>query len=320
MKSLWNNPYVKSYLDHLQYEKGYAKETILQHRAVLNELLEFLVEEYSVLYDTDFLDIHIMHIRKFIQYLKVKKNNSNRNINSKYWRLHGFFRYLTERLDVPMKENPMKQIRPIQYTKKLPQYMTIEEVKEFLQAAQAECKHKARNYSMFLVFVQTGIRISELAGLRLQDCDLNNKTLRVLGKGNRERMIPLLEMTAEAIRAYLKVRSPKDASCRHLFLNHYGRAYCIGSIERIFHQIMGRTQIQDKKLTVHSLRHTCLTLLLQGGANIRVIKELAGHNNIRMTQIYLHVAAQDIKKGMQKHPLGQVKEESTTYGWIEKVV
>jgi site-specific recombinase XerD len=295
------NPYIKDFLIHLEMERGLSKGTIEGYRIDLSVFSQFL-DESGITTKTDFSEIKQAHIRKYLYYLKTKRNNTNKTIARKITALKTFFLYLKKSAESPVKINPMEEFDTIKFPKKLPQYMTLEEAKEFLEAAKESKYYCVRNYAMFLLALQTGIRVSELINLKIEDYNFENSTIRVMGKGQKERIIPLTQNTIEAIKNYLKERTEYHYY-DYIFITRNGTPISKRGMKNLFDNVLKRTSMKGRKLSMHKLRHTCMTLLLKEGVDIRIIKEIAGHESIATTQIYTHVVGEDIRKGMEKHPL-----------------
>lgn len=187
--------------------------------------------------------------------------------------------------------------------KRLPVYFTEEEAAALLEAAAA-FRYPARNVAMFRFFLQTGCRIGELLSLELSRLDLKGRTVRLIGKGNKERQVPLTERTCRALQEYLEVRRPVCANEPAVFLNKDGRAISRRGVQKLFERVCERAGLSRPGLSIHKLRHTCLTLLLQQGVDLVTLKQIAGHENISTTEIYLHVTQKEVRQAIEKHPLG----------------
>lgn len=294
------NPYIQDFLIHLEVERGLSKGTIEGYSIDLSVFTKFL-NEYKI--DTvNFSDINQSHIKKYLYYLKTERKNTNKTIARKITSLKTFFLYLKKSPESSVQISPVEDFDTIKFPKKLPQYMTLEEAKEFLEAARLCKYYGTRNYAMFLLTLQTGIRISELINLTVQDCSFENRTIRVMGKGQKERILPITEHTVEAVQNYLNERE-KYSYSDYLFITRNNTSISKRGMKDLFDNVLNRTSMKGRKLSMHKLRHTCMTLLLKEGVDIRIIKEIAGHESIATTQIYTHVTGEDIRKGMEKHPL-----------------
>jgi site-specific recombinase XerD len=200
-----------------------------------------------------------------------------------------------------MESNPTRRLRNVKTARKLPVFLNLEEAEAILTASK-DSKFPERDYAMMKLFLQTGCRLSELVGLELSQINLKEMYVRYLGKGSKERIVPLTESTSQAIRDYLAVRRPKTQSCKQVFLNNFGGAIAGESVQLYFKTICDKAGIEHKNLSIHKLRHTCFTLLLKAGVDIATIKEIAGHDDINTTSIYLHVTQNEVRAAMEKHP------------------
>ena len=160
------------------------------------------------------------------------------------------------------------------------------------------------NVAMFRFFLQTGCRIGELLTLDLDRLNLKERSVRLIGKGNKERQVPLTEKTCQVVEDYFKVRRPVSELETAVFLSKDGRAISRRGVQKLFERICVKAGLSRPGLSVHKLRHTCLTLLLQEGVDLVTLKEIAGHEHLSTTEIYLHVTQKEVRNAIEKHPLG----------------
>lgn len=298
------HPAVQDFLAYLEIERNASPGTIQGYRQDLEVFLRYLAGEMGVKpEDVDLEKVRRSHIRRFLAYLKKDRSNTSRTINRKLCALRSFYRFLKESDEWKLNADPAAGVASLKFSQKLPVYLTLDETEQLLASIKENSSYPERDYAIFLLFVQCGCRFSEVLNLTLDCIDLQEKTLRILGKGRKERIVPLTNRTVQALREYLRVRDPA-VSTDVLFLNNTGRPLQASGLRFIFRRVVERSSLKKKNLTPHKLRHTCLTLLLQAGVDIRTLQQIAGHSNISTTQIYTHVSQEEVRRGMEKHPLG----------------
>lgn len=164
-----------------------------------------------------------------------------------------------------------------------------------------------RDNAVLHLFLNSGLRLSELKNLSIDDLDLNNNKFSIIGKGNKERTGYINDITRKALDEYLKVRDKLNPKTKTLFVSRYGLKMSSTSIEKIAKRAYKQAKIDDEDYCVHTLRHTCATLLYRNGVDIRTIQELLGHVQIDTTEIYTHLHDQEVMDAMLDHPLSQFK-------------
>ena len=190
----------------------------------------------------------------------------------------------------------------------LPRYLTLEESQRLLQSVDG--MHKERDYCILCIFLNCGLRISEIAGMNLSD--VRSDHLRVLGKGNKERVVYLNDATAEAINNYLAIRKTTAAVDRNaLFLSSRRTRITREAIHAMVKKSLLRAGLDASKYSAHKLRHTAATLMLQNGVDVRTLQELLGHEHLNTTQIYTHVDSSDLRIAASANPLGHFDPEKT---------
>ena len=157
---------------------------------------------------------------------------------------------------------------------------------------------------MMQLFLQTGLRLDELTQLEKGDINLEEEYVRVRGKGDKERLVPLTETTIKALQTHLERMLPRAPEIKKVFLNQHGYPITTRGVQMVFDRICGAANLIKKGLSPHKLRHTCLALLYREDVDLMTLKELAGHDDIGSTEIYAHVDMGDVRKAVEKHPLG----------------
>ncbi len=230
-------------------------------------------------------------IKKFIRYLGEKKRNSS-TVARKISSLRSFFYFLNK--EGVISKNPLEEIEAPKLKRKLPTVLTISEIEKLFNTLENKKDLEGiRAKAMLELLYATGIRVSELLNLKINDLNLEEGFIRVFGKRDKERIVPMGEPAILAIKEYLNLVRPsllnkKDISIPYLFLNQRGKKLTRMGFWKILKKYVKLASI-EKKITPHTFRHTFATHLLEGGANLRVVQELLGHSNISTTQIYTKI-------------------------------
>ncbi len=271
--------YLEKYYLYLRVERKLGEATISSYK--------FDLENFSNFIKKDILNINkediINYINNLRSYLDV--SSINRHISS----LKGFYNYLII-IDV-IKTSPLEEVGLLKKVKSLPKYLTIEEVDKLLNFP-LETPYDYRNKAMLEVMYATGLRVSELVHLEYSNVDIYNAIIRVKGKGKKERIVPIGEVASHYLDLYIKEYRNKlinKKSYNELFLNNHGNPISRQGVNFILEEIRKKCGI-DTYLTPHILRHSFATHLLEGGADLRSIQEMLGHENISTTNIYTYVA------------------------------
>ena len=251
-------------------------------------------------------------IDDFIFYLRNTLDNSPKTRNRKLSSLRKFFKYLSDNNLIDY--NPTLNTRYATVEKRNPKYLTLNESKKMLsQTIKNEFKHKTRNYAMTCLFLNCGMRLSELVQINLTDIKFDEMTLRLQGKGNKERVIYLNEACTSALSEYLKIRPNEGVPADHknaLFISRNKRRISRRAVQDIVYNYLEKTGLGDQGLSVHKLRHTAATLMYQhGGVDVRVLQNVLGHENLGTTQIYTHVADEQVKHAIDSNPLSSVNKK-----------
>ncbi len=296
---------IQDFLNCLEVERGSSPNTIEGYANDLGLFVLFLKQNEL---PTNVEEITVQHLRQFLVYLKRERGNSPVTVKRKVSAIKSLFNFICRERVYGIDYNPAVQLATIKTSRKLPQILSLEECKSFLKGIKQASLFPQRDYAMFLLFLQSGCRLLELKSMRLLDLDLKEKTVRFLGKGSKERMVPLTGDTCRALESYLNVRCPR-VETDYLFLSTHGKPISKRGIQQIFRDLAEKTGVYRPGLSVHKLRHTSLTLLLKEGVDIRCLQEIAGHADISTTQVYTHVAGEDIRRQMEKHPLAAIDSD-----------
>ena len=292
--------------------KNLSSTYVTNMKITIQQFLEFInIHKFKSKYNSienmtlnDIRSLKNSDIYSFIFFLAESHYKINSRI-VKTEHLRTFFNYLFN-IKHSLFTEPFKKInteRKIQ--KKLPNYLSLEEAKKVLDIyINSTDPIKIRDKAMLHLFLNSGLRLSELKNLNIEDLDLKNNKFTIIGKGNKERTGYLNNITKEALNDYLKVRDTLSPQTNTIFISRYGSKMSSTAIEKIVKLAYKKANIKNDNYCVHTLRHTCATLLYRTGINIRTIQELLGHTQIDTTEIYTHIYDKKVMEAMVNHPLG----------------
>lgn len=293
--------YLSSFQDYLSSERNYSKHTI---KAYLSDLKEFslVLKEMNLVSeetgDVYFSKLDETAIRLYLS--KLYRINKKISISRKIASIRTFFEFLIR--SGHMKSNSAKLVATPKAEKKLPTFLTVDEVVKLVETPGSENVYELRDRAILELMYSCGLRVSELVGINLNDLDMESMNVKVLGKGNKERIVPLGSKAASSIESYLEQRldlKPKDD---FLFVNARGGRLTTRSIDRIIKKYAAIAGI-PKNISPHVLRHTFATHLLGGGADLRAIQEMLGHQSLSTTQRYTHTSVEKLMEIYDKtHP------------------
>lgn len=283
--------YIEKFIRYLEIEKNYSQHTILNYKLDLEGFRSFLGTPEPELGKIDYLTL-----RKYLATLK-DKNLANRTVNRRLSTLRSFFKFLTR--EGLVKTNPISSLSSPKQEKHLPMFLTEEEVTKLIDSVVPKDERGFRDRAILETFYSTGIRISELAGLTKDDIDFIGGIVKVMGKGKKERIVPIGDKAISAIRDYISKRK-KDAEA--VFLNKNGKRITTRGIRNIVGKYIILAGMKHG-VSPHTLRHSFATHLLNRGADLRSVQELLGHANLSTTQIYTHLTTDRLKTVYDKaHP------------------
>ena len=284
--------YLEKFMRYMEIEKNYSKHTLLNYRLDLADFNKFLGE-------TPIEKIDYLTLRKYLALLK-EKNLGTRTVLRHLSSLRSFFKFLTR--EGHLKTNPILILSSPKPDKHLPQFLTEEEVNRLISSTFSGKKieeRALRDRAILETFYSTGIRISELVGLSIDDIDFIGGIVKVLGKGKKERIVPIGEVALTSIRNYHKKRKKQSDA---VFLNKNGKRITDRGVRGIFDKYIHLASIREG-ISPHTLRHSFATHLLNRGADLRSVQELLGHANLSSTQIYTHLTTDRLKSVYDKaHP------------------
>jgi integrase/recombinase XerC len=282
---------IQHYADHLRHERNVSPHTLRNYLSDLGQFLQFLIERELALgaggkVDARKVDVHV--VRAFLAALTQDRKKSS--IGRKLAALKGFFRYLLATHKIG--KNPLLTMHSPKQEKPLPAFLSVDDVFQLLGSIQVKTPLDARDRAALEVFYSSGLRVSELVGLDWADIDFQLGILRVVGKGSKERIVPVGEVALQALRDYAVEQQKKwQIACKGetpVFLNNRGRRITTRSMARIVEKHLKQAGLAVK-MGPHGLRHSFATHLLNSGADLRSIQELLGHASLSTTQRYTHV-------------------------------
>lgn len=283
--------YINKYLDYLKFERKLSKNTILSYKNDLNDLYLYFNEDIINNNDTE-----------MTKYIYSLKELNARSLAHHITVINSFYEFLISEEIIQI--NPCEGIKSPKLPNKLPNYLTEDEVDKLMNI-NLETPYSYRNKAMFELLYATGLRVSELVSLKFNDIDLNNDFVRVIGKGSKERIVPVSDLAIKWLSIYLNQYRPiilKNRDSEYLFISNALKPITRQGFFKIIKQEVKRAGI-NKDVSPHVLRHSFATHLLNHGADLRVIQELLGHSDISTTQIYTHLVNEKIKKDYEEyHP------------------
>lgn len=282
--------HIISYLDYLKFEKKLSINTLNSYRDNLNQFMKYFENK-------DLLKLKENDIKSFISNLEKTEKTKAHYLTV----LNSFYNFLCDEEKINI--NPCENIRQPKLPKKLPNYLTIEEVDKLLDI-RLDNPLAYRNKAMLELLYSTGVRITELIELKLNNIDFTDEIIRVMGKGSKERIIPLGEEAVKYLSMYINQYRNlilKTKTSEYLFINNFGNQITRQGFFKIIKKECKAHGI-EKNVSPHTLRHSFATHLLNNGADLRVIQELLGHSDISTTQIYTHISKEKIKQDYECHP------------------
>ncbi|ODA36331.1 tyrosine recombinase XerC [Planctopirus hydrillae] len=295
------------FLRYLQIERNASELTLKSYAEDFGSLHDYLTERVGHI--TEPGQLGISELRGYVAYLNecgYAKTTIARRLAS----LRSFFRFCQR--EQLVEGNPAKALRTPRVGRKLPKFLTTEQIVKLLEAPPANEVDGLRDRAILETFYSAGLRVAELVGLNLDDWDQDAQILHVFGKGKKERIAPLGKHATKALENWVAVRQPEEAAPPQLknalFLNRFGTRLTTRSVGRMLEKYIQLTGL-DQLISPHTLRHTFATHLLDGGADLRAVQEMLGHKSLTTTQIYTHVSTQRLKDTYQQaHPHAKLQD------------
>jgi len=319
---------LKSFLTYHETIKGHSKATVDEYFLDLRNFFRYLklvrgrvprnteLDEISIMdVDLDFVGaVTLSEVYEYLAFLARDRVKNPRARDTEYGltdsararkvaTIRSFYKYLTVKTKL-LSKNPIQDIDSPKVKKALPRYLSLDESIQLLNAVDG--KNRERDYCILSIFLNCGLRISEIVGLNLSDVRLDH--LRVLGKGNKERIVFLNDGVTDAINDYLIVRKTIAAVDRNaLFLSNRRTRMSRETVHSMVKNTLLKAGLDREKYSAHKLRHTAATLMLQNGVDVRTLQEILGHEHLNTTQIYTHVDNAELRMAAQANPLSKVK-------------
>ena len=309
---------LREYLGYMETVKGRSNNTVNGYFIDLRTFFRFLLIQRGIckknsdtqpdirLVDLDLIrSVTLADLFEFMNYSKSERDNSNVTRARKVSSLKQFFHYLTE-ISPKLDENPAKNLSSPKLPSRMPKHLTLDQSLQLLQVA-GQGKYAERDYCIITLLLNCGLRRAELAGLNRTDVRDNN-TLRVIGKGNKERILYLNEACQQALAAYLPKRPLEGTKDKKALF--YGHTKDRISLQGVHYIVKGYLKQVGgaEEFSTHKLRHTAATLMYQqGGVDLLVLKEMLGHKNLGTTEIYTHTSNEQLRRAADANPLSGVK-------------
>jgi integrase/recombinase XerD len=320
-----DNPgFLNSFLDYTATILNKSQNTVKEYNYDLNTFLKYILYHFKMTNEKDLKQISIRNmsletvskitlddIHSFLFYLTNTYNSKAATRARKVSSIRVFFNYLCNKAGL-IEKNPAQNLETPKLDKRIPKYLTLDDSKKLLEAVNdMDDRNKERDYAIITLFLNCGMRLSELVGINIKDINFNDQKLNVIGKGNKERTIYLNSACMNAVNKYLAVRphdNVKYDSKDALFLSERRERISNRTVQYIVKQELKRAGLDTNKYSVHKLRHTAATLMYKyGNVDIRALQELLGHESISTTEIYTHVDNSQIRNAVESNPLANIK-------------
>lgn len=290
---------IEIYKKYLKIEKNFSSNTFEAYSTALNQFLEYLDDlDFS---NPGIEEIKLNDIRPFLGWLNDKGYNKS-SLKLKISAVKSLFKFAHKRGII--QRNPASLVPTPKLDKKLPSFLLKDEIKILLDSFDLTDPIQARNHSLIELLYSSGLRVSEAMNIKVNDINFSRNSLRVLGKGNKERVVPIGSKAIESLRNYIKLRNILATNKKEnsLFISKNGNKLQAVDAWRIINKLL-KTVTESPQKSPHTLRHTFATHLLDNGADIQSVSEMLGHSSLSTTQIYTHVSVERLKKAYKKsHP------------------
>ena len=323
------SPLIERFLRYKLVIQGRSKKTVDEYHLDLRLFFRYLIarengistqsDEFEQIdiscVDEEFSKkIKTLDILEFMAYLASERNCGASARSRKLSSIKAYFKYITavERI---IDKNPAADIESPKIKKSLPKFLSLEESISLLDSVYADenSNTKERDYCILTLFLNCGMRLSELVGINLSDIDPQMRSLRVVGKGNKERIVYLNDACRSAINDYLPVRAGGNNEIKDknaLFLSRLHKRISVKTVQWLVYKCLGEAGLKNKHYSTHKLRHTAATLMYRdGGVDVLALKEILGHEQLNTTQIYTHVSNKALEEAVSANPLAKVKKE-----------
>lgn len=289
----WNRE-AKKFEQYIRLEKGLSKNTVTAYMRDYTAFAHFILRKYNVAPTK--VEQHM--VERYLAYLYEECNHAKASQARELSGVKAFFNYLL--LNDKIEQSPTELVATPKRTRHLPDVLTVEEVEQIINSIPLDNTKGKRDRAMLELLYSCGLRVSELTSLRLSDLFFGEGYIRVMGKGSKQRLVPIGSVARERIMLYMDVRKAKDSRNKDvLFLNNRGGELTRVMIFTIIREAVMRAGI-DKTVSPHTFRHSFATHLLAGGASIRQVQEMLGHESIETTEIYTHLDTSRLRETVEK--------------------
>lgn len=314
---------VREFLNYKLINQGRSEKTCFQYYHDLRTFFRYLLiarypKKFGDYYPGDLsfnevndkmvYSVKAEEINNFIKYCMKERENTEAARNRKLSTLRSFYKYLSKVVR-KIDSNPTEYIESPKRPKRLPKFLTLEESKQLLESIEQGPNYE-RDFAIITLFLNLGLRVSELVGINLKDISRDFDTLRVIGKGNKERMVYLNDACVSAIKSYLDVRekNPRPEAKDALFISRNRNRLSDKSVQWLVYKHLKAAGLDRPGMSVHKLRHTAATLMYQyGHTDVRILKDILGHEELSTTEIYTHVSDDQMRKAAMDNPLSDIK-------------
>jgi len=283
-----NDIYINDFLLYLEIDLNYSKNTINTYEGNLNKLNEYIKK--------DLLKVTSRDIESYLSNLDLEPSSISNNLSS----FKTFYNYYIKIGKI--SDNPVDPIDTPKLIKKLPTYLTVDEIDNLLNI-EIKDAFSARNKSILELMYSSGLRISELISLEFKNIDLNECIIRIMGKGSKERIVPINDIAIHYLKLYVKEYRKylvKNEQNNYLYLNNHGKKMTRQGVYKMIKKLVLEKNIK-KEVSPHTIRHSIATHMLENGADLRIIQEFLGHSDIGTTQIYTHLTNEKLKNDYMEY-------------------
>lgn len=300
---------LKNFLTQKLTIEGKSERTVQEYYYDLKNFFNYIKEEkkYKGKIDLDFIkSITLNDIYDYLMYIGNVRKNSARTRARRVSSIKSFYKYLFLKAKL-IDFNPAQELDPPKIVKSLPRYLELDESKSLLNAVKG--KNKERDFCILILFLNCGLRLSELVGINLTD--IKGDTLRVLGKGNKERTVYLNDACLSAIEEYLKIRPTDGLKDKNaLFISSQKNRIYFKTVQYLVKKYLKSAGLDTTKYSTHKLRHTAATLMYKyGNVDVKALQEILGHEQLNTTQIYTHVGNEQLRDAVKRNPLADFKSD-----------
>lgn len=318
-----NPDFVNSFLDYTITILNKSPNTVKEYNYDIANFLKYIKKQFKLTDKADLKEIKIndmdisilkkitlQDIHGYISYMAIDLKSSPATRARKISAIRVFFKYLTSKAKI-IDVNPAQDLETPKLGKRMPRYLSLEESKKLLNVSQDDTdRNSVRDHAIITLFLNCGMRLSELVGINISNIDFSESRMTVIGKGNKERTIYLNKACMNALKDYLSIRphdKVKNDSRDALFLSERKERISNRAVQNIVKNELARAGLDTTKYSVHKLRHTAATLMYQyGDVDIRALQELLGHESISTTEIYTHVNDERVRNAVENNPLANL--------------